>query len=79
MLVVPLDVHMFRICGELGLTERRQADCRAAREVTDGFRRLSPDDPVKYDFALTRLGIRKDEDQAVFVRMLGLERAVQLS
>jgi uncharacterized protein (TIGR02757 family) len=79
MLVVPLDIHMFRICGELGLTDRRQADCRAAREVTEGFRLISPDDPVKYDFALTRLGIRKDDGHAAFVKMLGLERVVRRS
>ena len=57
MLIVPLDVHMHRIASRFGLTGRRAADLKAAREITDGFRRFAPDDPVKYDFALTRLGI----------------------
>lgn len=57
-LVVPLDTHMFRICRLLGFTDRRQADMRTALEVTGSFRALCPDDPVKYDFAITRLGMR---------------------
>jgi len=56
-LVVPLDTHMFRLCRAMGLVTRRQADARAALEATAGFRRVAPDDPVRYDFALTRLGI----------------------
>jgi uncharacterized protein (TIGR02757 family) len=57
-LVVPLDVHMHRMALKLGFTRRRQADQRTALEVTGGLKLLSPDDPVKYDFAMTRLGIR---------------------
>jgi uncharacterized protein (TIGR02757 family) len=59
-LVVPLDTHMYRICYEYGLTARKQADLRTALEITARFREITPDDPVKYDFALTRLGIRDD-------------------
>jgi len=73
LLIVPLDVHMFRICRGLALTKRRHPGGAAAREVTAAFRRLSPDDPVKYDFALTRLGIRRNGESADFVRILGLE------
>lgn len=58
LLVVPMDVHMHRIALALGATARRQADLRAALETTEWFRRVSPGDPVKYDFALTRLGMR---------------------
>jgi len=60
MLIVPLDVHLHRIATRLGLTRRRAADERTALEVTNGFRLLRPDDPVRYDFALTRLGIRRE-------------------
>ncbi|MEW6669852.1 MAG: TIGR02757 family protein [Thermodesulfobacteriota bacterium] len=59
-LVVPLDTHMHRIGLELGLTRRRQADQEAALEMTRAFREISPEDPVRYDFVLTRIGIRKD-------------------
>ena len=59
-LIVPLDVHMHRVSRELGLTSRKQADLKSALEVTEFFRQLEPTDPVKYDFALTRPGIRSD-------------------
>ncbi|MDR1915039.1 MAG: TIGR02757 family protein [Synergistaceae bacterium] len=57
-IIIPLDTHMFRITRGLGMVTRRAADGRAALEATDGFRALRPDDPVRYDFALTRFGIR---------------------
>lgn len=57
-LVVPLDTHMARIAKQLGLTRRRAANGVMALEITDGFRRWTPRDPVKYDFTLTRFGIR---------------------
>jgi uncharacterized protein (TIGR02757 family) len=57
LLVVPLDTHLFRIAGSLGLTRRRQPDLKTALEITKGFSEICPADPVRYDFALTRLGI----------------------
>jgi hypothetical protein len=33
---------------------------KTALEITDAFRRWSPQDPVRYDFALSRMGIRKE-------------------
>ena len=61
-LIIPLDTHMHRISLALNLTKRKQANMVTALEITAGFKRLVPDDPVKYDFALTRLGIRDDMD-----------------
>jgi uncharacterized protein (TIGR02757 family) len=57
---VPLDTHSHRITLMLGLTKRKQADIRTVQEITEGFRRICPHDPVKYDFALTRFGIREE-------------------
>ncbi len=57
-LLVPVDVHMHRIARSLGLTQRTAADLRTVREITAAFRVYAPDDPVRYDFALTRLPIR---------------------
>lgn len=59
-LVVPLDTHLFRIARTLGFTDRKSANLAAALEITERFREIVPEDPVKYDFALTRLGIRTD-------------------
>ncbi|MCE5201763.1 MAG: TIGR02757 family protein [Synergistaceae bacterium] len=59
-LFIPLDTHMFNICSTLGLCSRKSANGRAAAEITDAFRVICPEDPVRYDFALTRFGIRSD-------------------
>ncbi len=58
MLIVPLDTHMYRIGRALGASDRKSADLKAAREITSAFRNVAPDDPTRYDFALTRLGMR---------------------
>jgi len=41
---------------------------RTAMEITDAFRAMAPEDPVRYDFSLTRLGIRDDADLAAFLK-----------
>ncbi len=69
-LIVPVDTHMHKICQLLGLTTRRQADMRAAMEITKAFRSIAPADPVRYDFSITRLGIRKDADMGAFLKQL---------
>lgn len=61
-LVIPVDAHIQRIGGFLGLTARRQADWRMAREITAALRTLDPADPVKYDFSLCHLGISEGCD-----------------
>ncbi len=61
-LLVPLDTHMHRISLSLGFTKRKSGDMRTAEDITAFFRSLRPDDPVRYDFALTRFGIRPDMD-----------------
>lgn len=66
-LVVPLDTHMHRIGLALGLTCRKSADLTTALEITAAFRHICPEDPVRYDFALTRLGIRKDMELSDFL------------
>ena len=59
-LIIPLDTHMHKISLKLGFTTKQQANMRTALEITTGFRQIIPDDPVKYDFVLTRFGIRDD-------------------
>jgi uncharacterized protein (TIGR02757 family) len=56
-LVVPLDTHVHRIAKFLGLTKRKSADWRTARAVTDRLATFDASDPVRYDFAICRLGI----------------------
>lgn len=56
-LFIPLDVHVGNTSRALGLTQRRANDRRTCAEITAALRRLRPDDPTYYDFALFGLGI----------------------
>ena len=56
-LVVPTDTHIHRIARRLLLTRRRTADWDTAREITDSLARFDPADPVRFDYALCRIGI----------------------
>ncbi|MBI2412572.1 MAG: TIGR02757 family protein [Deltaproteobacteria bacterium] len=77
-LVIPLDTHIARISKNIGLTKRASADWKMAEEITASLAALDPKDPVKYDFALCRLGIldkcpaRADRDkcEACLIREL---------
>lgn len=70
MLIVPLDTHMYRLSRKLGFTTRSGKDMETAIDITRSFSQLSPEDPVKYDFALTRLGIIGDSEMGQFEKNL---------
>lgn len=59
-LIIPLDTHVFHTARQLGLTTRRTADIRTAREITQRLLTIFPADPVLGDFALFGYG----EEQA---------------
>jgi uncharacterized protein (TIGR02757 family) len=59
-LIIPLDTHMFQVSKKMGLTVRNDASMKTALEITAAFRKISPLDPVRYDFSLTRAGIRRN-------------------
>ena len=61
-LIVPMDVHMFRVSGMLGFYHRKNISLKVAVEVTENFARIEPDDPVKYDFSLCRIGMSQNSD-----------------
>ncbi len=56
-LIVPLDTHMFRIARRLRLTDRKTPGFEAAVDLTGALARLDRDDPTRFDFPLSRLGI----------------------
>jgi uncharacterized protein (TIGR02757 family) len=58
-LVIPVDTHIARICQELKLTSLKNVSWKMAEEITDNLRQFDPDDPVKYDFAICHIGMRK--------------------
>jgi uncharacterized protein (TIGR02757 family) len=59
-LLVPVDVHIARLCRILGFHNHKNVSLKTAIEITRNFAKISPDDPVKYDFALSRIGILED-------------------
>ena len=60
-LILPLDVHVYGQAVNLGMTSRKQKDIVTAREITDAFKEIWPEDPCKCDFALFGYGVtRKD-------------------
>lgn len=57
-LIIPLDTHVHRISTELGLTDSRKC-IHTAYSITEGLRKIWPDDPVKGDFALFGFGVNE--------------------
>ena len=53
----PLDVHSGNVARKLGLLNRKQNDAKAVMELDKALKKLDPQDPVKYDFALFGLGV----------------------
>ncbi len=63
-LYIPLDVHVARISRQMGLLERKSNDYKAVVELTNSLRRYSPDDPIKYDFAMFAFGVELNKEKA---------------
>ncbi|RAX58669.1 TIGR02757 family protein [Helicobacter monodelphidis] len=55
-LLLPLDTHSSRIARKLGLLKRKSNDIKAVLEVSHNLKQLDSSDPIKYDFALYRIG-----------------------
>ncbi|MBM0637469.1 TIGR02757 family protein [Campylobacter sp. VicNov18] len=62
-LLIPLDTHTHKISLTLGLLKRTIYDYKSVVELTQNLKKLDPNDPVKYDFALYRLGQSKEIDK----------------
>ena len=58
-LIIPLDTHTFNVSKRLGLLERKTYDLQSAIELTEKLKSFDKSDPLKYDFALYRLGQEK--------------------
>lgn len=55
-LILPLDTHTFRVSQKLKLLDRKTYDLHSALLITQSLKKFDPKDPIKYDFALYRLG-----------------------
>lgn len=58
-LIIPLDTHTFKVSQKLGLLTRKTYDLQAAIELTCKLKEFDINDPLKYDFALYRIGQEK--------------------
>ncbi len=58
-LVIPVDTHVARISRSLKLTKRKNVSWKMAEEITEKLKKFDPEDPVKYDFAICHIGMRK--------------------
>ncbi len=58
-LLIPVDTHIAKICTSLKLTTRKNVSWNMAEEITENLKKFDPNDPVKYDFALCHIGMRK--------------------
>jgi uncharacterized protein (TIGR02757 family) len=56
-LIMPVDTHIARICTYIGLTDIKNPSFKMALQITENLKKLDYFDPIKYDFAITRLGI----------------------
>lgn len=62
-LLIPLDVHVARVSRNMGLLNRKSNDFKAVIELTEKLRKFSPDDPVKYDFAMFAFGVELNTEK----------------
>ena len=62
-LYIPLDVHVARLSRKMGLLTRKSNDYKAVRELMENLKKFSPDDPVKYDFAMFAFGVELNKEK----------------
>lgn len=67
-LLIPLDAHIIDIGRKARLTRRVSPGWRMAEDITATLRACDPSDPVKYDFALHRMGLFKREADILSLR-----------
>ncbi|MDO5760349.1 MAG: DUF2400 family protein, partial [Bacteroidota bacterium] len=56
-LIIPVDTHVFQQARQLGLTQRKTADFKTAKEITQQMKEVFPFDPTLGDFALFGYGV----------------------
>lgn len=56
-LLIPLDVHVYDVAVDLGLTARKPKDIVTVKEITSQFAGIFPGDPCRGDFSLFGYGV----------------------
>lgn len=60
-LLIPLDVHVHSQASALGLCIRKSKDLTTAKQITEVFKEIFPEDPLKGDFALFGYGVSQGQ------------------
>lgn len=74
----PVDTHILRLGRYIGATDRKDAGAKTRAEITDFFRAIDPEDPVRFDFSFCRIGILKrcpSRDEITLCEPCGLKPA----
>ena len=58
-LIIPVDTHVATISKKLRLTRGKIISWKMAEEITEKLKLFNDQDPVKYDFAICHIGMRK--------------------
>jgi len=58
-LIIPVDTHIAKIARRLKLSSRKVVSWKMAEDITEELKKYDSSDPVKYDFALCHIGMRK--------------------
>ncbi len=58
-LLYPLDTHIVKLSKILGLSNLKTINAKMATEITKNVSQINAEDPLLYDFPLSRLGILK--------------------
>jgi len=55
-LIIPLDTHIATQCKEFGFITSKSSTWKNAIKITEALRQFDKKDPIKYDFAIYRMG-----------------------
>jgi len=56
-LLIPLDTHIYKVSKIFELTSRNDWGMKTAIEITENLKKIDRDDPIRFDFSMTRPGI----------------------
>jgi len=59
-LLIPLDTHIAKVSKMLNLTSRNDGGMKTAIEITENLKKIDRDDPIRFDFSMTRPGIHPE-------------------
>ncbi|MDA3810645.1 MAG: TIGR02757 family protein [Spirochaetaceae bacterium] len=65
-LIIPLDTHIYKISKMFQLTSRNDGGMKTALEITENLKKYDREDPIRFDFSLTRPGIHPELDYSEF-------------